>query len=263
MSGLLANPKVLIAVIAGGIIFLVSVYGGALGNQFGGGFLGSPLANIELKAEPVSANPIIGGYVITNTMVTTWIAIFLLGLLSYLGTRRIKEVPGRLQGFLEVILEFFIGITESVAGPEKARRFFPLVVTIFLFIVMSNWLGILPGFGTIGRFEPAEEIIHHKEAAAEKAGDELDLGKIKLQIFDVGGSIAVIDSAAATASALASLLEVHELGTPATAQGRHRMLTTGDVDRFRDTAVRLFGPAFAAVEELAPRASTDAVAAGR
>ncbi|MFV2061910.1 MAG: glutamate racemase, partial [Chloroflexota bacterium] len=79
----------------------------------------------------------------------------------------------------------------------------------------------------------------------------------------VGGSIAVIDSASATASALASLLEVHELGAPATAQGRHRMLTTGGVDRFRDTAVRLFGPAFAAVEQLAPRASTDAVATGR
>jgi len=192
VSGLFGNPKVLTAVVAVGIIFLVGVFGGALGNQFGGGFLGSPLANIELKAEPVSADPIFGGYVITNTMVTTWIAILLLGLVSYLGTRRIKEVPGRLQGFLEVILEFFVGITESVAGPEKARRFFPLIVTIFLFIVTSNWLGILPGFGTIGRFEPAEELIHHKEVAAKKAGDELDLDKIKLQIFEGDGAVAVL-----------------------------------------------------------------------
>jgi F-type H+-transporting ATPase subunit a len=192
VSGLLANPKVFTAVIAVGIVFFVSVYGGALGAEFGGGFLGSPLASIELKAEPVSADPLVGGYVITNTMITTWIAILVLGLVSYLGTRRIKEVPGRLQGFLEVVLGFFIDITESVAGPEKARRFFPLVVTIFLFIVTSNWLGILPGFGTIGRFEPAEELIHHKEAVAEKAGDELDLDKVKLQIFEGSGAVALL-----------------------------------------------------------------------
>ena len=57
----------------------------------------------------------------------------------------------------------------------------------------------------------------------------------------VGEGMAVIDSATATASALASLLEVHGLGAPERAAGRHRMLTTGDVAAFRETAVRLFG----------------------
>ncbi len=64
----------------------------------------------------------------------------------------------------------------------------------------------------------------------------------------VGVSIAVIDSASATASALASLLEIHALGTPERTRGRHTMLTTGDVDAFRRTAGRLFGPAFGDVE---------------
>jgi glutamate racemase len=74
----------------------------------------------------------------------------------------------------------------------------------------------------------------------------------------VGDATAVIDSASATASALASLVEVHGLGTPASGPGRHTMLTTGDVDRFRSTAVRLFGDDFAAVEGVqleAPNAS--------
>lgn len=66
----------------------------------------------------------------------------------------------------------------------------------------------------------------------------------------VGPTTAVIDSASATASALASLLEVHGLGSPDEAQGRHRMLTTGDVDTFRETAGRLFGEAFGEVEAL-------------
>ena len=62
-----------------------------------------------------------------------------------------------------------------------------------------------------------------------------------------GEGIAVIDSAAATASALASLLEIHGLGAPTGAEVRHDLYTTGDVERFRATAVRLFGPSSAAV----------------
>ena len=65
-----------------------------------------------------------------------------------------------------------------------------------------------------------------------------------------GSDIAVIDSASATASALASLLEVHGLDASDAAQGSHRMLTTGDVEAFRGTAIRLFGPQFSEVGSL-------------
>jgi glutamate racemase len=66
----------------------------------------------------------------------------------------------------------------------------------------------------------------------------------------VGEAIAVIDSASATASALASQLEIHALGTPRDGPGRHLMLTTGDVTAFRRTARLLFGEEFGAVEAL-------------
>lgn len=65
-----------------------------------------------------------------------------------------------------------------------------------------------------------------------------------------GDGIAVIDSASATASALASLLEVHALGTPDRGSGRHTLLTTGDVQAFSGTAVRLFGEDFGSVGEI-------------
>ena len=64
----------------------------------------------------------------------------------------------------------------------------------------------------------------------------------------VGEGIAVIDSASATASALASLLEIHALGTPDPTPGRHTMLTTGDVTAFEETSRRLFGEDLGAVE---------------
>jgi glutamate racemase len=65
-----------------------------------------------------------------------------------------------------------------------------------------------------------------------------------------GDRVAVIDSAAATASALASLVEIHALGAPVDADVRHELFTTGDVERFRATAMRLFGPTFADVQPL-------------
>ena len=192
MSRLLGNPKMLTMVVALGILFLVGLYGGALGNKFGGGFLGTPLAHIQLPAEPVSANPILGDFKIKNTMVAAWAGIAFLVLVSFLGTRRMKDVPGRLQGLLEVVLEFFLGLAESVAGPEKARRFLPLVITIFLFVVTANWMGILPGFGTIGWVESPEEVIKHADAAAEDEGGKADLSHVHLQVFEGDGPVVVL-----------------------------------------------------------------------
>ena len=198
MSRLLSNPKVLSLAIALVVLFVLGLAGGALGNQFGGGFLGAPIAHIQLAAEHITSGPlladlpVIGDYFITNTMVATWATILVLALASYIGTRRLSDVPGRFQSLLEVVLEFFLELAESVAGPEKARRFLPLVLTIFLFVVTANWMGILPGFGTIGRFEPGHEVVEHAEKKAEKSGGHADLDHIKLQTFEAMGGIKVL-----------------------------------------------------------------------
>jgi glutamate racemase len=75
--------------------------------------------------------------------------------------------------------------------------------------------------------------------------------------------VAVIDSASATASALAGLLEIHGLGAPAGAEVRHELYTTGDVERFSATASRLFGAEFADVRRLALDETTEPVSAAR
>ena len=192
MAGLLRNPKALTAVVVMGILFVAGVAGGALGNQFGGGFLGSPLAHIQLAAEPISEEPVAGLFTITNTMVTTWATIVLLALVAFFATRRVADVPGRLQGLLEVVLEFFLNLAESVAGRENARRFFPLVLTIFLFIVTANWMGILPGFGTIGWIESPDTLIQHAEDEARVEDGHADLSHIHLQVFDGDGFLSLL-----------------------------------------------------------------------
>ena len=186
MARLFSSPKALTAVVVAGIVLIVSLAGGALGNEFGGGFLGSPIAHIQLPAESITAKPLFLDFDITNTMIATWVSILVLVVIAFFATRRVNEVPRGLQNLLEAIIEFFLNLAESVAGPERARRFIPLVVTIFIFIVTANWLGILPGFGTIGRVESAREVIHHAEE------DEADLKGIKLQLFEGEGTFAVM-----------------------------------------------------------------------
>ena len=191
MSRLLHSPKALTALIVSAVILVISLAGGALGNEFGGGFIGSPLAHIQLPAESITAKPIFSNFYITNTMIASWISIAVLVVVSLFATRQMSDVPRGIQNLIEVVIEFFLNLCESVAGRDKARRFLPLVMTIFLFIVTSNWLGILPGFGTIGRFESSEEVIHHAEDHIDE-GMEVDLSTIKLQIFEINGPFALM-----------------------------------------------------------------------
>ena len=186
---MLRNPKILVVLIVSVVIFIVALAGGALGNAFGGGFLGAPLPAIALPAESITSDPVVGGFHITNTMIATWLAIIVLLLFTLIVRRKLSEVPGRLQGMIELVMEFFLGLTESIAGPERAARFFPLVMTIFIFIVTANWMGILPGFGTIGRIESVEEVVHHLEKAE---GGEIDKTRTKVHIFDGDGRVGIL-----------------------------------------------------------------------
>ena len=207
MSKLMRSPKALTAVVVVGALFILGVAGGALGNQFGGGFLGAPLASIQIAAEPVSPDPVFG-FRVTNTMVAAWIAIAFLALVALVVSRRVSEVPGRFQGLVEVVLEFFLDLAESVAGPKLARRFFPLVMTIFLFIVTANWMGILPGFGTIGWVESPKKVIENAEHAL-KDGRELDLKSVRLQVFDGDGGLALLAPGSVDSVTTAEEFEEH------------------------------------------------------
>ena len=98
---------------------------------------------------------------ITNTMIAAWLTIIVLGILSYFATRKMKLVPRGLQNIMEVILEALIGFVESIAGKDNGRKFFPIVATIFIFVIANAWLALFPGFMSIGIWET--EIVHGVE----------------------------------------------------------------------------------------------------
>ena len=92
----------------------------------------------------------LGPIYITNTLVTSWLSIIVLIGFFYLATRKMKLVPKGLQNMAETIIEFMLNFVEGVAGKDNGRRFFPIVATIFLYILLNAWLALLPVFNFIG-----------------------------------------------------------------------------------------------------------------
>ncbi|HEX9131587.1 MAG TPA: F0F1 ATP synthase subunit A, partial [Ktedonobacteraceae bacterium] len=90
------------------------------------------------------------GFPISNTLMGTWISIIALLLIFYFGTRRRNLIPSGMQNAVEWIVEYLLNLTEGVAGKVKARKFFPLVATFFIFILFCNLLDVFPGVDTIG-----------------------------------------------------------------------------------------------------------------
>lgn len=109
--------------------------------------------HVQLPAEKIGE---LAGIPITNTMTAAWATIIVLSLLFFFATRKMQMVPGRLQCLAEAAIEVLLGLSDSIAGKEKSRMFFPLVGSFFLYIMVSNWMGLLPGYTTIGLIETIE-----------------------------------------------------------------------------------------------------------
>lgn len=104
--------------------------------------------NISLAAEPIFH---IGGFPVTNTLLASWFAMAILILLSRALSRRIREKPKGIQNVVEAVVDQMLKLMDSVTGDrQQSRKFFPIVATIFFFVMTANWLGLLPGFGTVG-----------------------------------------------------------------------------------------------------------------
>jgi F-type H+-transporting ATPase subunit a len=116
-------------------------------------FLRGPTPAISIKAETIES---FGPVDLTNTMLTSWIVVIIMIVVVYLGTRRRDLVPRGFQNMFEAALEAFYNFVVSVAGEKNGRRFFPVVATIFFFVLVSNWLSLFPMFNVIGLLKEEE-----------------------------------------------------------------------------------------------------------
>jgi F-type H+-transporting ATPase subunit a len=144
-------PVLIIIILVALAIVVIGFLSGGIGQKL--------LPNIHLPSWLVPSSPEVSlpapvlfhifSLPVTNTMIAGWISIAVLVLLSWLITRRMKLAPGRVQAVFEFALGWIYDFCHSVAGEKNGRRFFPIVCTIFLFILFNSWLSLIPGFGSI------------------------------------------------------------------------------------------------------------------
>src|SRR5262249_24378609 len=89
------------------------------------------------------------GFPITNSMVVSWIVALALIIFARVSTRDMKRVPEGTQNFLEWLVGGLYNFLEGVIGPHLVKRTFWYFATVFIFIPSANWLGLIPGVGTI------------------------------------------------------------------------------------------------------------------
>jgi F-type H+-transporting ATPase subunit a len=108
--------------------------------------LNVPEPVVSLAAEPIFH---IGSFTVSNALFTSWIVMILLILLAWLATRRMPKdlerasnqelVPSGFQNLMEMVIEGIYSISKSIGGAWTSK-FFPIAATIFLFVLLSNWL---------------------------------------------------------------------------------------------------------------------------
>ena len=91
----------------------------------------------------------IGPLQFTNSMVVTWVVAALLILLAQLATRKVQLVPSGLQNFVEWLVEGMYDFFGEILGPQLVKKSFWFFCTLFVFILFTNWFGLIPGVGTI------------------------------------------------------------------------------------------------------------------
>lgn len=111
---------------------------------------------MNLSIPTAAAEPLfhLGFLPITNAMVNAWIGVLFFVVMAIVIRSRLARVPKGLQNIAEAIVEFLLSEIQKVTGDKiRARQFLPIVGTIFVFILFSNWIGLFPGTGSIGIWE--------------------------------------------------------------------------------------------------------------
>ncbi len=93
----------------------------------------------------------IGGFPVTNTLFLSFVVVIVFVVFGFTFRNKIKVFPGKFQSFFEWIMEEITNLMESVLGNRAlAEQYLPLVASIFFFVLISNWLGLLPGLSSMG-----------------------------------------------------------------------------------------------------------------
>jgi F-type H+-transporting ATPase subunit a len=137
------SPRTRKWLIVSGVVLLVMIVSG---------FLPMSHPHVEIKAEPIFH--ITETIPFTNSLLVTVLVDLFLIVLAFVISRNLKLIPGAFQNIVEIAIDGLYKLFQGV-NREYAPRVFPVVATIFFYLLFSNWFGLIPGFGAIGKCVPA------------------------------------------------------------------------------------------------------------
>jgi F-type H+-transporting ATPase subunit a len=122
---------------------------------------------------------------ITNSMIVTWVVALGLIIFAQVATRHIQAVPSGAQNFWEWLVESLHDFLQDIIGPELVTKTFWFFATIFIFILFTNWMGLIPGIGTIGWGEKVGNEFHITQPLLRGANADLNLTFAMAMVFFV------------------------------------------------------------------------------
>ena len=160
------------------------------------------IANIPAASQEIShestlyAEPIghIGSMQITNSLFTTWIVVIIVLILTLIIKIKAKLIPKGIQNVFEVLVEGAMDLADQVTGSKKiTAKVFPLAFSIFIFVLISNWLGILPlgGFGLVETTEHGRAFIPFIRSGTADINTTLSLGIMSVIGANIFGILSI------------------------------------------------------------------------
>lgn len=137
---------------------------------------------LSLKAQTLFQ---FGKLAVTNSMLVSWIVALAIIIFAQLATRQIKTVPEGAQNFWEWLVESLYNFLESIIGSELVKKTFWFFATIFIFILFTNWAGLIPGVGTVGwgHHDPASGAFVMERPLFRGANADLNMTSAMALIF--------------------------------------------------------------------------------
>src|SRR5436190_3439999 len=127
----------------------------------------------------------IGKFAITNSMLVTWMVALGVIVFAQIATRNMKPVPEGAQNFWEWMVESLYDFLAGIIGPDLVKKTFWFFTTIFIFILFTNWFGLIPGVGTIGWGREGPHGFHVERALLRGGNADLNMTFAMAAIFMV------------------------------------------------------------------------------
>lgn len=145
-----------------------------------------------LYAEPLFN---IGGLTVTNSLLTSWVALFAILLIALIFRARLATIPRKLQNAVEMVMEQLMGIFDLITGSrERTLKLAPFVMSFFVLILINNWLGLIPGIGSIGSMmmvDGHEAFVPYLRGGTADLNTTLALASIAVVASHIFGVVAV------------------------------------------------------------------------